>query len=1039
MDLRDNAIYAIKELAPTALFRAKERRRAESGFRAALDRWQQLSHPALVRIAEDFVESDKYYVVFEWVDGLSLRRIIENPQLRVNPLLTRRWGAALCDLMTYLHQQDPPVYTPFLSPGHVMVTTQGRIKLVDLGLTHLFSPTGTGLYGSVRGYAAPDLELAPPTVATDLFALGRLLYALLTDKLLEKLTRPSLPLRRAVPGIDERLVKAIARAANRNPQQRPASAAELRQALLEGQPEAEPDEDWLDAIWHRHKVPAASATERTGATRSGYARVESMADLGFERDPRFGPSPVGAAPAPRMAARERQAAPATGAPQLSVHPRSFVLKDLDPTQAKRVVLSVHNTGDGDLTGRVSSRLPWIGAPARTFTLPPSKRARVIVSVHGSQAPAGQTFEPQAISIETNAGRQWVAVKTDIPTGPSLRVEPSQLDYGTFADGGDRTLTLTLRNSGRQSLSASIVSRVPWLQVRTPQVRCNAGDSVGVSVALLTQHLPRGPQELDSALLVESNAGQERVAARAWRVRAELDLDTTRVDMGTVAEGAVSERALTLRNTGDGQLEGNVRPLVPWLQAHPSRFDCAPGDMVAIALIADATGLPDGPLEIPQAVRVQTNVGVATLGVKLRAQAPRLELGTARLDFGVVPLGQSPERALVIRNTGSVPLTATVHPLVDWLVLGDENVVCEPGAQISVPVRAETARLNRGEEIVLAAGLRVTSGASFVDVPVSLAVLQPALRVEPQEIDFGYVERAQPETRTLTISNDGTGRLAWNAQTDAVWVEVSPSQGACERDETQTLTLTAYGLALEPDTEAAESTLVINSDGGRIKLPLRVAIASPVLATDTTLVDLGVSRNRANLSGGLRLFNHGLGPLRGTISSDQTWLVVDRASFECATGRSVEIGLSTDMVEYPPGADRASALLRIASNGGIVDVEVLVEVALVSHLQMPDAVVLTAGDDSDPSTRSGGQGRLVINNTGLAAARAELRTSTPQLTLSRNLFDIKPGKSVRIAVRWSPLSGQGASASEGPHDEGLYVDVVSDDEEIRVPVMWSEAT
>jgi len=392
-----------------------------------------------------------------------------------------------------------------------------------------------------------------------------------------------------------------------------------------------------------------------------------------------------------------------------------------------------------------------------------------------------------------------------------------------------------------------------------------------------------------------------------------------------------------------------------------------------------------------------------------------------LAFGEARRGDVPKRTIIVANTGSAPMFATVQPLVPWLSVSPSSVTCAPGEERSVEVVADTARFPRGETVDLAAALRVEADGMVAVLPAAIIVLQPALRVEPPEVDFGYAERTQPESRTLMIANDGNGPLAWNAQTDVAWVEIQPTSGVCHPGEVQQITLTAYGLAADPETEIARGTLVLNTDAGRAKVPLRLAFAAPLLASDTTDLDLGVSVNLHDVSSSLRLFNHGLGVLRGRITTDHTWLVVDRASFECGMGRSIEVRVSTDLEELPPGTDHAMGTVLVESNGGDLAVDVTLAIEFAPVIGAPESLRLERDDPSHPP-----QGRLTLRNTGLAAAHAELRPSVQQLVLARNLVDIKPGKSVRIAVRWQGLAEADA--------EPPFIEVLSGDDALRVPVL-----
>jgi serine/threonine protein kinase len=1010
-DATTNTTVAVKELSAVALFRAEERRQAAAALQSAFAAWAQLAHPALPHLLEMFSERDKYYVVLEFVDGWSLARVIAERRLRIAPDLARNWGAQLCALLQYLHSQVPPRYLPFLSPGHVLVTPAGQVKVVDLGLTQLFSPGSAGPYGSVRGYAAPELESGPPSPQADVFAVGRTLYALLVGRLLESGAKAP-PLNQAVPGISSQLVKAIAQAAHREPMRRFASAGDLGHALWdESYGPLAPTADWATAAgaatWSTVPDPAPMS-------RSVLAAAEpTMADLGYERDARYGPRE---APPPAQAAPT----PPEASGRLSVYPHEIALQNLQPSAVHKEVLTVRNTGEGELVGQVVSHVGWLSAPRQVFRVAAGKQARVVLTVRSALLPAGHMTEPQAVSVETTSGRQWVSVSAEIVSGPLLQVEQALLDFGTFQGDEERTLSLTISNLGRQDLAGSVASRVPWLLVRRADFRLAQGQETRVAVVLLPGRLPRGQQTASEALVIDSDGGQQRVEARAWHTAPRLDLGANHMDFADLLSGEVTERYLYVSNTGDAPLQGTMRSLLPWLQVYPQEFVCAPGEMVQVTVIADGTGLADGLLSIPQALRAQTNAGAQTLSLRLRVRAPRLVLGLSELDFGTMPLGEERERPLPMRNEGSAPLQAELRSLVPWLVVPEGVITCEAGQEVSLPVRATTASFTRGQEVVTSAALRIASGHDMYELAARMVVLQPALRVEPAEVDFGYIERSQPEIRTLSVANEGTGSLAWNAQTDAPWVEVTPTAGVCGAGESQTIQLAAYSLGLEAGAEVGQAVLVINSDGGRAKIPLQVALAAPVLASDTSVLDLGSSVNRQNLAGSFRVYNHGLGTLRGTLSADRTWLVLGRASFECATGRSVEIEVSTDMEEFAAEAGYGSALVTVLSNGGTARLEVVLNASLTGHVEVPQGSVTIATGENQAA-----QGRLSLHNSGLATAHVTLRASTSQLVLARDVCDIKPGKSVRVALRWEgPLPTQG---------EEPYIEAVSGTQQLRMLV------
>ncbi|MBC7236444.1 MAG: hypothetical protein H5T69_11445 [Chloroflexi bacterium] len=1023
-DADSEKVFAIKELSTVALFRADERREAEAALRRLLSRWAAVSHPSLARLVEWFPSGESFYVVFEFVHGWTLAQIIRG-RARVTPELARNWGAQLCALLVTLHRQEPPLYVPFLSPDHVIVQRDGRVKLIGLGLSHLFRPNAPQPFGSVRGYAAPELRSGFPDARSDLFALGRLLYALLIDAPLGHGRPQALPLRKAAPGISPEFVRAIARAAHRDPARRFASAKEMFERLWdeEAYGPLELIEGWQEELLFVPTQPSVEALPRPSSLPRGMPRevMETMAEAGFVRDPRFGPR-AEAVPSQAPDLSVPQAEPA-----LSVYPRHLHLLDLRPDEVKRVPLTVRNRGKGELIGRVNSHVEWLSAPRKVMRVPPQKQARVILSLQASQVPTGRAVEPQAISVDTNAGRQWVAVTAEVIAVPTLLVEQAEIDFGRIAHDVPQIAYLKVRNAGRQPLTGQVEARVPWLRVQSGRFRLGGGQDAEIRIELLPDRLPDGAQQVGDALIVDSDGGQTLVAACAWRPRPKLELDVRRIDMGAVAAGQVAERSISLRNTGDGPSEGTARSLLPWLQVSPQTFHLEPGELLSLALRVDCTGLADGPLDVPQALRIQTDDSSETLSLHVEVQAPRLVLETEHLDFGAVPLGEIVDRPLIMRNEGSMPLVVSLQPLVDWLIPAQSDVTIAPGQRVGVPVQLRAGTFNGGQHLEEAAALRLVAGSTLKQIAASLTVLQPSLHVEPEAVDFGYVELVHPEMRTLTIHNAGTGMLAWNIQTDAIWIEVSPQAGVCVAGQSQEVTLTAYGLAIDSPSGSARGTLIINSDGGRAKIPLNIALAAPLIATDTTLLDLGTSVNLASVGRSFRIFNHGLGQLRGALVADQTWIALDRASFVCATGRSVEVHVSLDTEELAPLAHagesfRVEGVVRIESNSSdeaMSEVHIVAEVRLEPRVEAPEQIELIAEAPGGPFS-----GRLVLKNTGLAPAHVELRPANSQMLLSRTILDIKPGKSVRVRVQY-----EGLPTTEGD----LSIERLLGGESLRIPV------
>jgi non-specific serine/threonine protein kinase/serine/threonine-protein kinase len=244
-----------------------------------------LAHPNVARLLDAGSAPDgRPYLVMEHVDGPPIDRWCEERALplRDRLLLFRQVCAAV------MHAHRRLVVHRDIKPGNVLVGADGVPKLLDFGIAKLLSAepglTATQAPMMTPHYAAPEqVEGGPVTTATDVYALGLLLYELLTGRKAQAVddptpvavlravverdpTRPSL----AAPADRSRALEGdldaiVLTALRKEPERRYASVEQLDDDVrrhLEGLPVAAVADRWsyrLGKLVHRHRVAAAAA------------------------------------------------------------------------------------------------------------------------------------------------------------------------------------------------------------------------------------------------------------------------------------------------------------------------------------------------------------------------------------------------------------------------------------------------------------------------------------------------------------------------------------------------------------------------------------------------------------------------------------------------------------------------------------------------------------------------------------------------------------------------------------------------------------
>ncbi len=142
-----------------------------------------LSHPSVITIydvVETSPDEDSFYIVMEYVEGQGLdARMRERGPMKlaeVAPLVTQ-----IASALDHLHERG--IVHRDVKPGNVLVSGDGRVKITDFGIARSEDPSATldtDIYGTPYYMAPEQVQGRPLDARTDVFALGVVVYEMLT-------------------------------------------------------------------------------------------------------------------------------------------------------------------------------------------------------------------------------------------------------------------------------------------------------------------------------------------------------------------------------------------------------------------------------------------------------------------------------------------------------------------------------------------------------------------------------------------------------------------------------------------------------------------------------------------------------------------------------------------------------------------------------------------------------------------------------------------------------------------------------------------
>lgn len=231
---RRGILCAIKEMS-LSMVPPEEQARAIQNFKIEAKMLWGLSHPNLPAFTNFFAENQCYFLVMEYIDGHTLEDLLGRQASPFPERRVLRWAEQLCDVLEYLHSQNPPIIFRDMKPGNIMLTRQGHIKLIDFGIARFFRPAhgpDTQLLGT-PGYAPPEqYGTAQTDERSDIYSLGMTLFHLLTNTLSEKGFGVKVKdVQMANPQVSLSVARALEKATALEPEMRYEDVAAFRLAL----------------------------------------------------------------------------------------------------------------------------------------------------------------------------------------------------------------------------------------------------------------------------------------------------------------------------------------------------------------------------------------------------------------------------------------------------------------------------------------------------------------------------------------------------------------------------------------------------------------------------------------------------------------------------------------------------------------------------------------------------------------------------------------------------------------------------------------
>ena len=491
---------------------------------------------------------------------------------------------------------------------------------------------------------------------------------------------------------------------------------------------------------------------------------------------------------------------------------------------------------------------------------------------------------QRLLSELPGAAQIVAYQEEDPDPtvviPTLTRNPSVLSFSAVQNGSSPAAqSLTITNTGPGTLTWTASSNSTWLTLNN--TTSASGTNLGsVSVRVNPAGLSVGNHSGLITIVGTGAANSPQTVTVSFDVTAAptptIGLSATTLSFSAVQGGSnPANKTISLSNSGSGTLSWTATENAGWLSLTPAS-GTGPG---TITVSVNTAGMTAGTVSTPITITASgaTNTPqTVTVSLTITAAAVPTAIGVTpgSLTFTAQQGGGNPSNpTLSITNTGSGTLSWTVSDNAAWLSPSPASGT--GNGTVTIGVTTGTLSVGTYNAVVTVSAAGVTPKTVPVTFTVTAPPAQPTISITPTSLGFsGTAGGSNPAAKTVTVTNSGTGTLAWTVADNANWLTATQSGNSIVASVNLAgLNAGTYDGAITVSASGATNTPRMIP----VTLTLTAPPAQPTIGLSPASLSFTATASGSNPSSqNIMVTNTGTGTLTWSVSDNANWLTATQS-------------------------------------------------------------------------------------------------------------------------------------------------------------------
>ena len=420
-----------------------------------------------------------------------------------------------------------------------------------------------------------------------------------------------------------------------------------------------------------------------------------------------------------------KAAPAS----LAIAPVSLSYSGSTTQNPASQTITLQNSGSQPLNWSAAATtgngIAWLSLAPMNGQL--AARASVTITV-GVQSQLLTVGSYQGAIAFKGGSNPQVSVSLNVAAPGSLVVSPPALNFSTFTSHNPANQSVTLQNSGGQSLNwtavAATTNGAQWLSVSPASGQLGPGGKA--TAAIIVNAAGLSPAAYQGTVTFTGN-GVNRQMAVSLTVSTppapSINVQVSTLSFSAMLDKNPAPQTFTISNTGNATLDWSAsedQVAATYAPVTPSSGTLAPAKSVTITVSPVTTQLGAGSISgIITIADSDSGVSIPAHKVAVNITVldqPQISVSTNTLDFSNDSTVPNSSQLLVITNTGSSDLNWTItvpSTSAGWLTVDSSSGTLAAGESVVVNVTCDSSQLSTGN---YTASLQVSDSDSGTSVP-----------------------------------------------------------------------------------------------------------------------------------------------------------------------------------------------------------------------------------------------------------------------------------------------------------------------------------